>query len=436
MTEKVKKIDKKGANKKRSKTLTKLKIDNMELAKKIDHYLKTAEIDSCNRDLAEKLSTSIQKCGHHTLYAASGQGIELISSITCNHKICNICNWSRQKKIRRKYFRWFSENRNLVYLKKNDTVKVTTKGQLKKYEVKGYELKYNVEYDLMHLTLTVPHTIAGWKDNKFYFADLKTAFNYMRKTDEWTSLVYGGEYGIESTKNKNGFHIHIHALLFVKKQTQSRNLLHKEIMRIWNRLTAWEGSERKEFTKEQIIAITKGNQLINEEFAATLDPSGTTFINLETIYTVDKSNNSKVRSFEFNSEAMLFAVMETISYHFAPKMFQITETFTDIENIVEILPAIYRQSLYFKFGCLHGEKSLNVKDDSLLEDYEETACYDEETGEVFDRSFFITNPANLYHDKEGNIKIKRAKERYINKLDAQSGREALERMLNIVYPNS
>lgn len=435
MDENNKNTDRKTANKKRSKKLTYLKYLNMELSKKIDHYLKNNQTDPETKALAEKLSANLQKCSHHSLYAFSGNEIELISSITCNHKICNICNWARQKKIRRKYYKWFEDNQTLVELSKNDKIKVTTKSQVDKYLKKGYEIDQYVEYDLMHLTLTVPHTVDGWKNKKFYFDEIKTAFNYMRKSDEWSQFVYGGEYGVESTKNNNGFHIHIHALLFVKQEFRSRNNLHKNIFKLWNHLTAWDGSERKEFKKEHIEGIKAGNELFDDEFIKLLDPTGTTIMNLETIYTLDE-NNEKVRTRDFNSEAMLIAVMETISYHFAPKMFALTESYTDIENIIEILPAVYRQTLYYKFGCLHGEKSLNVKDDSLLEDYEETAPFDEETGEVYERQFFITNPANMFHDTNtGRIKVKKNKERFLTNIPAKSGREAVKILQNIAYQN-
>ena len=34
----------------------------------------------------------------------------------------------------------------------------------------------------------------------------------------------------------------------------------------------------------------------------------------------------------------------------------------DIANIINIFKPVYKQKLYFKFGCLFGEKALNVKD--------------------------------------------------------------------------
>jgi hypothetical protein len=430
-----KKLDKKGANKKRSKILTKLKFENMRLAAKIETHLKNNLVEPENKELAYKLIASLYKCSTHTLYGYTGDQIQLISPVTCNHKICNICNWMRQKKIRRKYFKWFETNEEIVELenRKTGTKKYVT---LTRYNNKfkntlNFKFIDYRKYDLMHLTLTVPHTKEnGWKYKQFYFDEIKTAFNFMRKTEEWNELVYGGEYGVEATRNDEGFHIHIHALLFVRIDLQNRNNLHKTILKIWNRLTAWEGSSRKEFTEYQISQIIKGNSSLDKEFVRNLDPTGATLIGLETIYTKDPETGQKVRSFEFNSEAMIKAVMETISYHFKPQMFKITEDYIDIETIIEILPVVYRQILYFKFGCLHGESCLNVKDDTLLEDYDEME-FDEDTGEIFERHFFITSPDSMYHDQEGNIRVKKTKERCINKIDAQSGKEAVNKLIEI-----
>lgn len=429
------KLDRKGANKKRSKILTFLKIENMRLATKLETHLKNNPVEPENMEFAQKLISSLYKCSSHTLYGYTGDHIQLISPVTCNHKICNICNWMRQKKIRRKYFKWFENNEQIVELENIKTGSkkyVTLTRYNDKYQFEeNYEFVDYRKYDLMHLTLTVPHTLEnGWKYKKFYFNEIKTAFNFMRKTEEWNELVYGGEYGVESTRTNNGFHIHIHALLFVKRGFQNRNELHKTILTIWNRLTAWEGSLRKYFTNDQIEKIIKGNKSFDEIFVKTLDPTGTTLIGLETIYTKDKKTGEKIRTFEFNSEAMIKAVMETISYHFKPQMFKITEDYIDIDSIIELLPIVYRQILYFKFGCLHGEKCLNVKDDSLIEDYDEME-FDEDTGEIFERKYFITSPDKMFHDQDGNIKVKKSKERYITKIDAQSGKEAVNILIEI-----
>ncbi|MCX6265889.1 MAG: hypothetical protein NTW16_00825, partial [Bacteroidetes bacterium] len=83
----------------------------------------------------------------------------------------------------------------------------------------------------------------------------------------------------------------------------------------------------------------------------------------------------------------------------------------DFDLMTEIMPVIYKKQLYKKFGCLHGEKSLNLKeDDTLKEDFEDSKdlleLVDQETGEIrpeFD--FFVMNPAYMFHMTESNNKL-------------------------------
>jgi len=413
------------AQKKRTKTLTYLKRKNTELAHEIEKKIDKMTLTQVEKDLADKFIKSLYRCATLSLWSV-GHEISLVTSLTCGHKLCNICNWSRQKKIRTKYFMWFENNKELYRLM--TTGKVVTKSQ---YERKYIDLPAEpVQYDLMHLTLTVPHTVDGWKDNKFYFKELIKCFNFLRKKEEWLKWVYGGEYGVESSKNEQGYHIHIHALLFVKRAKQNRNQLHKIILRLWNSLTIDDNANRGELTEYEITSILKGNRTLKRQEVANLSPKGATIINLETIYSVDEKGN-KHRNIEYNSKAMLFAVMETISYHFKPKIFEQTETRHDIQAVIELLPLMYRQILYKKFGCLHGEKSLNIKDDTLLDEYselEENIEVDENTGEIVDKRYFITNPMNIYLENNENIRIKRNAQNII-KLETNSSSEAV----NVLY---
>jgi hypothetical protein len=221
----------------------------------------------------------------------------------------------------------------------------------------------------------------------------------------------------------------------VAKGIQNRNMLHLNILRIWNRLTVDKSNERKEFNNNHIVAIKKGNKLITEEHIRKLNPQGATLIGLECVYTLN--HGIKTRSQEWGSDAMIKAVMETISYHFKPKLFNCGDKTYDIETIVEMLPKVYKKVLYRKFGCLHGEKSLNVKDDSLLEDYEETAdVVDEETGEVLQTHYFITHPLNTYPKGTDN-EIHLYRRAVIKDLPVQSGREAVKVLTDMLkYRNS
>jgi len=99
---------------------------------------------------------------------------------------------------------------------------------------------------------------------------------------------------------------------------------------------------------------------------------------------------------------MMKAIMETISYHFEPHAFNKEDKTIDIDLLADLLPHVYRKILYKKFGCLHGEKALNLSNDlELEEDFAEVAAMkvDEETGEIHEeREFFLLNPCHVYHD--------------------------------------
>ncbi|MDR0606409.1 MAG: protein rep [Bacteroidales bacterium] len=416
----------------RCKKLIFLKKKNVLLKSKIAKKIKKIEQTEFERDVMKSYIKCLGNCSSVSMFGVSNGNIRLITPLTCDHKLCHICNWVRQKKIRRKYNVWFGSNRTLNKIEKDGNVKHVTNANMSKYA--GWELVDNaVEYDLMHLTLTVPHTENGWRGKKVYFSEIMSAYNVMRKYDDWLKFVYGGEFGVETTKNKAGFHTHIHSLLFVRKGLQNRNRLHLEILRIWNHLTVDDSSLRTSFDENMKKAIKRGNKLITDNYLKKLNPRGATMIGLECIYTLE--NGIKRRSVNWNDESMLKAVMETISYHFAPKLFEDKEGNFNVNRIIEMLPAVYKKSLYRKFGCLHGEKSLNVRDDSLLEDYIETSeAFDEETGEVFETEYFATSPLNMYVKGNEN-KIHVYKNSNIHYIRGVNGREAVNNLINMKINN-
>jgi hypothetical protein len=305
----------------------------------------------------------------------------------------------------------------------------------------------------MHLTLTVPHTVNGWRGDDIYIKQIIQQFHELRRLNFWTKFVYGGEYGVETTLNDSGFHTHIHALLMVKKQTKNRNLLHSKIFKQWNRMTVNEDSERKEFTKHQIESIKVGNSLFTDNYVKRLKPQGATLIGLNCIYTTKQQQDEtiKIYSKEWNSGAMLKAVMETISYHFEPKMFQKYvmgdvkikrngKEFTkqkqfymneyDVEKIVKILPKIHGLTMYYRFGVLERETSLRIKDNTLIEDFEETTeDVENEKNNLSNTQYFITNPLNVYaKGKELKIALSQRANVRIEVLKAHSSREAVQQL--------
>lgn len=428
-------------NRKRSNTLSALKRKNLKLAGQMSDYIITAHLPHDQEAHMKKLRKELYRCANLTLYRDHGKptGLKLIGSFFCGSKLCMICNQNRQKSTRRKYWKWFADNEQLFKIQSMDYLKtkVVTKDQAKE-KFSSWNIIEKLNYDVMHLTLTVPHTAEhGFNGERFYFIKIQELYHKLRQMPYWSNLVYGGEYGIETTSNESGLHSHIHSLLLVKQTKQSRNLLHKFILEQWNLLTRNKYSEREQFSPIAIQKIILSNKLLDKDFVNKLDPKGATMVNLETIYSVD-ATGQKVRSIEWNSKKMLIAVMEAISYHFEPQAFDKQNGTFDFGLMAEIMPKIYRKQLYRKFGCLHGEACLNIdhiSDDQIVDEYQEISqSVDQETGEVLSSTnFFICNPAHIYHVPEKDMEpvmSNNAKRQCVN-IDALTTREALLHMAEI-----
>ncbi len=398
-------------NGKRSNIISSLKRKNLQLSKDIQTYLlDAADLTGLQRDKAEKFRLLLNKCASFTMYKQMTTGeYEHISSHTCDHKACFVCNFLRQKKIRRKYFAWFKANPTLTGVIDNrGKLKITTAAQAaEKYQGRD-TMPY--PYDVMHLTLTVPHSKKGFRGQYFYQEEIKKCFWYLRRRDWWLRFVYGGESGIEITKSDNGLHIHIHAMLLVKRFRQSRNILHKEILLAWNKLTVDKKANRKRFTSEMIESIKKGNKTLTDEEISKLDPKGSTLISLETVFFRDE-NGQRRHINEVQPENITGAILEIISYHFEPMAFDKHEGGFNLPLLVELLPEWHGLRIYDRFGCLYREKALNLNNNDYLSDLAEakqaqaeangTEPVPEERGK-----FIITNPALVFHDVKDNYKIK------------------------------
>ena len=407
--------DPKSSNRKRSNTLSGLKRMNYTTATAINAYIDTTMPDAVTETHLQRLVSNLSSCGCYSLYSEDhpDDDITYIASHTCDNKACHICNWYRQKRVRRVYMKWFSENQTLVEYSKGGKNKVTTKTQYDTKHMKDQKIS-DMKYDLFHLTLTAPHYSGiGFKGKEMYYKEIATAFNYMRKEKYWVDNVFGGEYGVETVGRPDDLHIHIHALIMVRQKEQSRNHLHKFIFQKWNRLTVEENSTRTEIDDETALAMTKGNKLFTIEDAKALNPKGATFINLCSPYYMQYGKRVYVQ--DLKSPKMIFAVMEAISYHFKPQAIRKDgkdENEIDIALLSRILPAIYNnRALYAKFGCMQGEKSLNTNfsdPEALKRELGEVLDMDinEDTGEINSyRKYFVANPAYVFHIKDENYKI-------------------------------
>ena len=432
-------------NNRRSWTLTKLKRKNNKLTKEMKHYIATAEMTEVQESRFLKLKKDVGNCSNAAIYRESlADGhVTYIGAATCKNKLCFVCNWARQKNIRRKYMAWFKTNQTIVELHRTDNnrtlLKYTTEARYAANKYPLWQFEARLEYDLMHLTLTVPHHAkTGFNGELYYFEKLTALFNRMRKEcDMWKFLVLGGEYGIETTKKDNGHHIHIHSLLLVRRERQSRNKLHKAVLKFWNNVTIDQSVARIRFTTDVIEKIIKGNRLLDVEFVKQLDPKGTTWIDLQNIYTFSESGE-KERSAKWNSKEMMVAVMETISYHFEPFAFDKEYQKFDLKLMAELAPVLYGKRLYDKFGCLYGEKSLNVTDDTnAADEYEEVVAefVDEETGEISTANkFWLANPLYVQHRHDNNFNIELTAEtrRRAIQLEAQTTKQAVKKMADMM----
>jgi len=415
-----------------------LNYKNIQLLGQINDHLENYDCSAVESKFLGKLAKNIFGCSLYSLYQETDT-VKYIGSHTCNHRGCNICNSQRQKRIRRKYFKFFTETPELIECRdKIGNPKVYTQNYWNE-TVKnrpGYTYICKRKYDLMHLTLTVRHSEKGFNGEKFYyetilkkFRDLRNSkrkFKYNQQSFTWSYLVFGGEFGIETTNNQSGFHIHIHALLFVRKIPQNRNILHMLILKHWNNLTVNNDFPETNFTPDHISNIKKGNKLINDDLIKTLDRRGATFVNLESIFFHDKSGKKIYSSDLTNIEAVQRAVLETISYHFKPGMFELDDNKTyNIDLIKKVLPHIYKKKLYEKVGCLYFEKSLSLNSESIQEDFTESKELSED--QQTDGNFYIVQPAKVLHfeDKERIMLREETKQRKVN---ASTSTQAIEIM--------
>jgi hypothetical protein len=422
-------------NRKRSNRVSSLKRKNYELLEQVRKKITGQTLSNEQLEYTGKLSKNLKLCAAHSLYRKHlmGDAIEYVGSHTCDHKLCMVCNSLRQKRLRRKYMLFFKNNPQLLIVRDRKTSKqrahpqdVVDKMQGKKGFDARYELVGKQGYDVMHLTLTVPHyKDSGFRGYALYYDAIGILFNRLRKEKTWNQWVYGGEYGIETTRSENGLNIHIHSLLLVKQFKQNRNQLHKYILERWNRLSINPYSAREYFNEQAKLKIFKSNALLLKEpdFVDRLHPKGSTIITLENIYNIE--NGKKERVTEFGSDPMMKAVMEAISYHFQPQCFNKDKEEYDLDLMLDIMPVLEGKPLYRKFGCLHGQQSLNIKsspEECIQEDFSEseqqevihpdTLC----SAEREEYEFLVTDPAFVWHIAEQNLRPVIAKGAHITYL--------------------
>jgi hypothetical protein len=355
--------------------------------------------------------------------------VDFISAHTCKNKICNVCNYVRSKALRRKYIKYLTSS-------ESDVVDTSTG------DIFGIQ-----ELDFFHLTLTVPHTeLHGWRGQKVFVKELMKEFNFMRKKPFWKENVYAGEFGVEFTRKGNGIHCHIHALIVAYPSKGNRNFLYKEILKAWNRQTVCPYSKRDQFTEADIDAIRKGCKSLTDEEVKELHPKGSTFVSLESLYTIDKQSGKKRYIKSTQDDNFIAGIMECIKYHFEPLCFNKEDKTIDFQLLEELLPEIAGKPLYRKFGAFHGLKELNINEsqdlaDEVIENLEDTArekATHPETGiPAEDFEYIIINARMLHYDKDNNLKPKiRKSAKKIFMPDCRTITQALQRMCAMGWQNS
>lgn len=436
-------------NNKRSNRISGLKRKNKRLIEQIDQEMETQS------EYVMRLKKKLTRCAGKLLYAydASTTSWTYYGGLFCGSKLCWVCNFNRQKQVRRKYRIWFKENRQLHRISnpKTGEIRTSTRAQYEKKYTHWHQTEL-IGYDLMHLTLTVPHCIeSGHRGEKYYFESIKRAFNLVRKTDTWRAMVYGGEYGVEvGNELKNGLNIHIHALLMVKRGEKSRNRLYKFLLKEWNRSTIDTTSPHTQFTENRIEGLLKSaSRLIDRQWIIeNLHPQGATLITLENIYYHVDGRKVYPDQNEWDSQHLHRAVLETIKYHFEPTAFDKEGGHFNISIINELLPVMEGKSgkglrLYERFGCLYGETQLNIKDSSQASVHEDLADaleikmeVDESTGEILsqmpvEHEFYLLNPLKIYHDSGNEYAIQPSREALATgiRLPANSVHQAIDQMI-------
>ena len=408
----------------RSNTVSSLKRKNLKLLNGLREHEQTNEPTDEQQPHVKRLKKAIGSCCGISLYGENLDtvSLEYIASHTCDNKFCFVCNWGRQRAIRKKYVRFFESNKTVVKMerstKKGTQTRYCTNAGEKDLLLSGWTATADYSFDLMHLTLTVPHTAEGYKNQKFYFEAVKTDFEHLRRADFWADFVLGGEFGCEFTRGEHGLHIHIHCLLLVRKPAfageRTRNELYRHILLYWNSRTAWDGSKRTAFSEAEKAAILKGNEkILTTQDIAQLNPQGSTFVDLSNIFAVGRNGKKKYVSnwdhewTEGNRVAVVKAVMETISYHFKPQCFDSESGEFYYDTLIETLPALFKKSLYGKFGALATEKTLNISYKLSKEDYAQAAKEKAALNELAapaDRRFFVMDASHCYHPPDNDYK--------------------------------
>lgn len=326
-------------NRKRAYKMYKNRGSNIELGKEVAKIRDSLPIENELTPEIIKYCSKLFGCGSNGLYRTHTEGATFIHALRCKHKLCFICNAERKRKLRSIYLNFFEDNQDLFE-----------------------------ENNFMHLTLTVPHTVEGWAGKKVYNSELLKAFKNMRNEwGFWKESVYAGQYSVEFTKNKNGLHIHLHALVLVPKEIR-RNDLYVNILRAWNNETISETAhgtwDAKRISGIQKSLLCTRDWKTIDSVIKELNPKGSTLVGLENVYyyAKDEITGNLKKIYGTGKEGLLRGVTECLKYHFEPISMK------DEKLVVELLPLLKGQRLYGRFGAFYKDKNLSLAFKKIEED--------------------------------------------------------------------
>jgi len=375
-----------------------LKRKNLSLATLINEYLHTLTDDKKIAYMM-KLSRKLIECSSLSIYTEKPTGIEGITNYMCGEKLCFICNERRARVTRWKYYNWFLENMTLRRISINGVQKVVTASKYNK-SFSSFPFK-KIDYEVMRFSLTVPYNEEQmYRAKTVYFDELTSNLAALRRLKFWKENILGGEYGVKMERNWNGVYINICGIILVCSVKNIRNILHRELLLNWNRISIDPNHSRRSLNETERRHIMNDNELLTGTDIDTLDSRGAIYIKLETICKQCSKTRTRSHKESFTEDKFLKSLLEAIKYHFEPPFFNNDDKSFDLEMVANIRPLIAGRAMFKKFGCMVGELCLNSSQESQTENDGTDTGIDREARGKNEQKFYIVNPALMYNEKD------------------------------------
>lgn len=225
------------------------------------------------------------------------------------------------------------------------------------------ETKIYKDFDVIHLVLTVPHKDGLYKGKRYYAGDIIRNFNLMRKNKKFLKYIHGGEYGVEHTyTEKNGFHIHLHCLVFQKKGFKV-NEVREDLQKIWAKLTGggrlwyetlyvYQKDENDNWVMNYKEQVVEYDEIANHTEYETIRYRKKFRLGEQYKWFRGLPEDEKLNMY-------LFGILECIKYHFKGEVFSSKEKKYDPNYIEEVLNNYKGLRMYAKFGAFYREERLN-----------------------------------------------------------------------------